>query len=390
MMLATLIATTCITIPQPPCGSHAMAPAMAKTDSGAALTWLEPATATSEDVWRLRFSRYKAADNTWSAPKTITQRRNFFVNWADTPQIAVASDGSLVSTWLQKSGGDTYAYDIGVAKSIDDGDTWTMLGALNDDRVQGEHGFVSMVAEQDGIRAVWLDGRHMTSDGHGHEGGGDMSLRTAMITDSIGPSTQLDDRTCECCPTALAIVPKGVLAAYRDRDANERRDISVVRLDAGQWATPKDLHRDDWEISGCPVNGPALDAVGERVVVAWYTGGEPAGVFAATSTDGGTTFGPPRALGTDDAIGRVAVAWRDDTLADVIWIDSGTEAATIQHAVIGGSQTHEASTIATVALGRRSGFPRMTSLGDGRMLVVWTALEPKQGLGATMVRPSTP
>ena len=389
MMLNPILIAAITTMPQPPCSPHSMAPALATTSSGAVLTWMEPAlvgpNATSDDVWRLRISEFNATNNTWSTAKTITQRRNFFVNWADTPQVAVSGDGSFISTWLQKSGGDTYAYDIGVARSTDSGDTWTMLGTLNDDRVQGEHGFVSMVPSEGGIRAIWLDGRAMTSEGHGHEGGGDMSLRTAMITETIGESSQLDDRTCECCPTTLAITPGGVLAAYRDRDADERRDISLVRLDGNTWSAPADLHNDDWQINGCPVNGPDIDARGKQVAVAWYTGGANPGVFTARSSDGGSSFSAPQSLGTEDAIGRVAVAWRDAGTADVVWIESGDEGATLQHARTGGTASQR-KTIATVPLGRRSGFPRIAWVGEGRSLVVWTALDPEKGLQAKLLR----
>ena len=389
MMLNPILLAAITTMPQPPCSPHAMAPSLAATSSGAVLTWMEPApigpNATSDDVWRLRISEFNATDNSWSTAKTITQRRNFFVNWADTPQVAISEDGSFVSTWLQKSGGDTYAYDIGVARSIDSGHTWTMLGTLNDDRVKGEHGFVSMVPSEGGIRAIWLDGRAMASEGHGHESGGDMSLRTAMITDTIGESSQLDNRTCECCPTTLAVTPEGVLAAYRDRDADDRRDISLVRLNGNTWSAPADLHRDDWQINGCPVNGPDIDALGQQVVIAWYTGGENPGVFTARSSDGGKTFAAPQSVGTEDAIGRVAIAWRDATIADVVWIESGDEDATLQHARTGKTAS-ETKTIATVPLGRRSGYPRIAPIGEGRSLLVWTALDPKKGLQTRLMQ----
>lgn len=395
MLLAILSVSITSATPPPPCGSHAMAPTLCPDGTGAWLSWLEPApargTATSDDVWRLQTSRYDAQTNTWSPAHTVTQRRDFFVNWADVPQIGVAADGSLIATWLQKSGPGTYAYDIGVARSRDNGEHWTMLGTLNDDRTETEHGFVSLVPEGDGLRAVWLDGRAMTPEGHGDaghghgHGGGAMSLRTTIITDTIAPSKQLDDRTCECCPTAMVAMPSGTLIAYRDRADDERRDISLARRSSDDWVPPSDLHRDDWIIAGCPVNGPALDARQDTVVAAWYRGGESAGVQAAFSTDGGETFASPLAIAGDTALGRVDVTWTSPITALVSWIDMHEdEAVLMTRHVSKVGELADSQMAAEVAGGRRSGYPRACQVGDATLLV-WTAKDPAQGLEARLI-----
>lgn len=393
MILSALILSILATTPPPPCGDNAMAPSLCEADGGAWLSWLEPApvhaTETSDEVWRLQVSKYNALSNTWSPARTITQRRDFFVNWADVPHIAVSGDSSLVATWLQKSGPGTYAYDIGVARSEDDGQHWTMLGTLNDDRTETEHGFVSLVPEGNGLRAVWLDGRAMTpqghdDDGHGH-GSGAMSLRTAMITDTISTSTLLDDRTCECCPTAMIALPSGTLVAYRDRGENERRDISIARRSGDDWVPAYDLHRDDWVIAGCPVNGPAIDALQDAVVAAWYTGGEHAGVHAAFSTDGGETFAAPITVASDSALGRVDVAWMSPTRAVVIWIDAdGDEAAMMSRFISPSQDPGPPAVVSPVQTGRRSGYPRVCRTGDST-IAVWTAKDATQGLQATLL-----
>jgi hypothetical protein len=394
MMLSILLISLATSAPAPPCGAHAMAPTLCPDGNGAWLSWLEPApvydTATSDDVWRLQASRYDAKANTWSPVRTITQRQDFFINWADVPQIGVAGDGSLIATWLQKSGPGTYAYDIGVARSRDGGQHWAMLGTLNDDRTETEHGFVSLVPEGEGMRAVWLDGRAMTAeghgdDGHGHGAGGAMSLRTSLITNTIANSSQLDDRACECCPTAMIAMPSGTLVAYRDRGDDERRDIALARRSGDDWIPAYDLHRDDWVIAGCPVNGPALDARHDAVVAAWYTGGEHAGVHAAFSTDGGETFMPPTVVAGDTALGRVDVAWVSASAAVVMWIDSDSDKAVLMSRLISPNQDPGAATVVSpVQTGRRSGYPRVCSTG-GSTLAVWTAQDPKQGLQATLL-----
>ncbi len=393
MILMTFTLTAGIAMPQPPAAAHAMAPALCADDSGAWLTWLEPApvheTATSDDIWRLQISHLDASSATWSPPQTITQRRTFFVNWADTPQVAAARNGDLYATWLQQSGPGTYAYDIGMARSTDRGETWTMLGTLNDDRVLGEHGFVSMVPEGDGVRAVWLDGRSMTGEGHDGHDGGDMSLRTSVISDTVQQSMLLDDRTCECCPTSLAAIEGGSIAVYRDRDADERRDMSAIHINRGDAPVHIELPQDDWVIAGCPVNGPSIASHGDQLAVAWYAGGEHPGVRVSRSGDQGQHWSTPQMIGTEDATGRPAVCWHQGH-AYVCWIDrvDGSPALVWTHV---GPDGHIAplETVASVTAGRRSGYPRLTPMGKA-VLAVWVDEDPAKGVSAAPLRRKLP
>ena len=354
------------------------------------MSWLEPAPisegTTSDDIWRLQTSRYDAVTDTWSPAVTVTQRRDFFVNWADIPCIAQAGNGAVVATWLQHSGPGTYAYDIGVARSVDDGRTWTMLGTLNDDRIVGEHGFVSMTVQGDNLRAVWLDGREMTGDGHSGHGGGDMTLRTAVIGDTISPSTLLDARTCECCPTSITTASTGPVVLYRDRDDSERRDISVTRLVDGIWTTPADLHRDNWEIAGCPVNGPSLDAHGSNVLAVWYTAGDAPGVHSTFSTDSGQTFAARTTLANDAALGRVAAAVGPNGTNWAAWFEMIDDAPRLQLAHRDSPvATWSIRTLAPIPGGRRSGYPGLAAL-RGEAIVAWTAEHPSQGIAVERLK----
>ena len=104
--------------------------------------------------------------------------------------------------------------------------------------------------------------------------------------------TLIDDRVCDCCPTAVALTSDGPIAAFRDRSPKEVRDISVSRLVNGAWTPSASVHDDGWTIDACPINGPAVAARGRDVVVAWFTAKQDQGqAFAAFSRDGGRTFG---------------------------------------------------------------------------------------------------
>jgi len=132
----------------------------------------------------------------------------------------------------------------------------------------------------------------------------------------------IDDRVCECCPTAAALTSEGPIVAFRDRSQDEIRDIAVSRLVDGRWSEPAAVHRDNWQINACPVNGPALGASGRDVAVAWFTVAEDLGhVFVAFSSDAGRTFGAPVRVDDVSALGRVDVELLPDGAAIVSWIE---------------------------------------------------------------------
>src|SRR5688500_16194348 len=54
----------------------------ATRDGGLLLSWLEP---RGGERFALRFSRY--VKGRWSAPRTIVERDDLFVNWADFPSV---------------------------------------------------------------------------------------------------------------------------------------------------------------------------------------------------------------------------------------------------------------------------------------------------------------
>jgi hypothetical protein len=141
-----------------------------------------------------------------------------------------------------------------------------------------------------------------------------MTLRSALIAPDgqVSHPFEIDDRVCECCPTAAVRTADGVLVAYRDRSENEVRNIGLTRFDGDEWSDPYLLHDDGWQINGCPVNGPALAADGNRVAAAWFTApNSRPRVQVAFSDDGGRQFGEPLVVDADGvAINRLSVETR--------------------------------------------------------------------------------
>src|SRR5919204_4760583 len=91
----------------------------AASDGRVFLSWLEP---VGDSGHALRFATLDS--DRWSAPRTITQRPDLFVNWADFPSVVPLGDGRIAAHWLQRSGTDKYAYGVRISQSSDSGETW--------------------------------------------------------------------------------------------------------------------------------------------------------------------------------------------------------------------------------------------------------------------------
>lgn len=337
------------------------------------VSWIEP---VEGGRFALRFS--PLADSAWAPAKTAATGENWFVNWADFPSLCLLEDGTLAVHWLEKSSSATFAYGIRIAFSPDGGESWRPPVFPHDDGTATEHGFVSLLPwGGKSVLAAWLDGRNTV--GNGQDGnGGAMTLRAAII-DADGTVRQpheIDARVCDCCQTSAAKIPGGALIAYRDRSPEEIRDIACVRYVDGQWSAPKRLHADGWEIPGCPVNGPAVAAAGDRVAIAWFTGAnDTSRINLSFSTDAGATFGPAIRIDDGDPIGRVDCELLPDGSAVVSWLAYAGEDAELRiKRVAANGEIGNSIAIAPMNSSRASGFPIMKRAGE-QLYFAWTAID---------------
>jgi hypothetical protein len=280
----------------------------------------------------------------------------------------------LAAHWLRRSGPGRYSYDVMLTQSRDGGTTWAAPLRPHRDGTETEHGFVSLFPHDGVLGAVWLDGRAFDGAGHGH-GASEMQVRFTTIRPdgALSHEVLLDDRACDCCQTAAALTSLGPLVVYRDRSADEVRDIAVTRLVDGTWTAPRTLHEDNWVIPGCPVNGPAADAEGDRVAVAWFTAAaERPRVQVTFSDDAGASFGEAIRVDDGDPVGRVDVLLLAPGVALVVWLENVGEAAELRGRLVAASgRIGPARAIAATSAERASGFPRMARSGDD-VLLVWT------------------
>lgn len=337
------------------------------------LSWIE---AVGDSANKLCYSVWE--DEKWSEAVTIVEGSNWFVNWADFPSL-VATGNLMAAQWLTKSDEGTYDYDIKVALSNNKGKTWNPPFTLHQDGVHTEHGFVTLVPlSQNRIFAVWLDGRNTKSNNHQH-GEGTMSLQSTILDDKghLQREITLDERVCDCCQTDAVMTDNGLVVAYRDRSEEEVRDIYIVREQENGWSEPTPVYRDEWKITGCPVNGPAIAASGNTVAVAWFSAAdaEKPEVKVAFSENGGSHFGEPVHVDLGKPLGRVDIVMLDRELALVSWLeatDKGAEIRALQVDIHG--QKAASQVIATTIASRASGFPVMEK-AKNHIYFAWTQVD---------------
>ena len=358
-----------------PAGRDSGQPQLSSSARGLVLSWIE----RKDQRATLRFALRTGQG--WSAPRDVASGTDWFVNWADVPSVVRLASGELVAHWLQKSGPSTYAYDVRLSYSNDEGKTWSPSFTPHSDGTQTEHGFASLFQMPGaGLGLAWLDGRAMKAggshDAHGTSAGA-MSVRLATFGRDWKQTSEvpIDLRVCECCPTTAALTSDGPIVAYRDRTDEEVRDIFISRLENGRWTEPRAVHADDWKIAACPVNGPMLSARGRDVAIAWFTAqGDQPRALVAFSRDAGRTFGAPIRLDAAGSLGRVDVELMSDGSAIASWIEFADQQAQFRVRRVEPSGTTSPAIVVSGLTGSRaSGYPRIASNG-GEMVFAWTEI----------------
>lgn len=380
-----------------PAGADSAQPQLSVSSRGVLLSWIEQ----DDNLPALKFAERTAGG--WSDVRTVASGEDWFINWADVPSVVRLANGALAAHWLQMNGDTTYAYDVRLAHSSDDGRTWSPSFTPHHDGTPTEHGFASLFQMPGaGLGLIWLDGRAMTaetdhdahdaapaSQDHGAPNGA-MSVRFGAFDGDWKQTAEMpvDLRVCECCPTTAAVTSDGPIVAFRNRSEEEIRDIYVSRFENGAWTEPKAVHDDGWKIPACPVNGPMLSARDRRVVLSWFTVKDEGGqAFVAFSEDAGRTFGAPIRLDDAATLGRVDVDLLPDGSALATWIEFAEQRAQLRARRVQPSGARSAAvTVASIAGSRASGYPRVARHGN-ELVFAWT--ENQDGRGDMRVRTAT-
>jgi hypothetical protein len=355
-----------------PSGPNATAPQLTASSKGAILSWVEPdPKTTSSHLW---FS--ERIPSGWSTPVSAGAGDDWFVSYADPPNVMRMSDGTLVANWLILTDLANEGADLHLSYSKDDGKTWAPSFIPHHDGKKVQHAFASLFEMPGrGLGVVWLDGR---------DGEDTMSVRYAAYDSGWKQTADevIDNRACECCATTTVATNNGALTAFRDRSDKEIRDTAVARFEGGKWMPSAVVHADNWEVDYCPINGPMLAAHGDQAAVAWFTLKNNQGqAYVAFSSDAGRTWGTPVRLDERGSLGRVDLEMLDDGSAVATWVEFADGHAQMRlRRVRPSGEKSGAIEIAGVPGSSSSGFPRFVRSGN-ELLFAWTESTATEGSG---------
>ena len=366
-----------VTLFENPSAGNSSLPRLFGTEKQLFMSWVEQ----KDSVSALYFSTLE--NGKWTKPFEVNSGNDWFINWADFPTIA-ENNGNILISYLQNPANGKYTYDVKVNLFSTETQAWKKDILLHNDGTASEHGFVSVVPHgESSFYVIWLDGRNTVAEAGGHEthGGAPMSLRGRVVhaDGSMQPDVELDNRVCDCCQTGMVSIEGAPVLVYRDRSDSEVRDIASIRLFDDSFSAPRPVYNDNWKISGCPVNGPAIAAYKNNAAVAWFTAvNNISKVKLAFSSDNGKTFGTPFQVNTNETLGRVDVVMTSENTAIVSWMEYVGDETLIQVMRVSADGSNAFPiTISKTSFERAGGFPQLEIAGD-LLYAAWTHVEGKK------------
>jgi hypothetical protein len=349
-------------------------------DASIVLSWLQP---QSDNIASLQFAVWR--DGSWCSPRTIAAREPFSRHPSTAPGVLGLTDARLIAYWSQKPPGSPKGgneVDVYFAGSIDGGAHWTPPTPVNPVGTDQENSYPSAATLDDNHAIlVWLDGRMWEKQKR------DMLMQARVQPDgTLSDSSVLDPDVCTCCPTSITSLGFGLVAAYRGHTPADIRDVRTVRFAAGEWSQPRVVRADNWKIAGCPVNGPSLDAEGQRLGLIWFTAAaERPAVRLAFSENGGADFRQPVRIDRGQAIGRAQVVLARDGSAFALWIENASEQAQLLARIVRSDGTMSAP----VQVARADGvsYPHATRAMDG-LMVAWVEEQRQPRVHVSLLVPS--
>jgi hypothetical protein len=307
------------------------------------------------------------------------------------------ADPSITVIWTSKGANGT---TLLTAVSSDGGRTFGRSRLMPGTDAPGNRGWQSLAAGAGGVvHAAWLDHRELAESEskrapHQHAGHG-ASASPADLTDGVAMAARsklyittlgsapmaITGGVCYCCKTALVTGRSGeVFAAWRHVYDGNIRDIAFASSrDGGKTFTaPIRVSEDQWQLNGCPDDGPAMaiDA-SDRVHVVWPTifteRGEPTLALYYSMSADGKRFSPRMRLPTEGVAHHPQAAVANDGSLVVVWDETIDRSRRIVMALgsagDGGAVRFERL---TVEQGESGVYPAVVPVGAGA-LVAWTS-----------------
>lgn len=258
--------------------AHAKSVYLSEDEKGdPVICWSEEDTLTEKK--RVYFSIFQAGN--FSEITAIPVEENIKLHPEGMPKIAFKTSGEILAFYEVCLPTETNqrAGNVRYIVSSNRGKTWSSPRNVHSDSTPGKsHSFFDVTRLKNGeIGCIWLDTSIVGSG------------RPVLFaqTDSLHrftAETIVDSFACQCCRLALYAGKSGAIhAMYRDIINDSIRDISVsTSTDNGNtFSQPICFSGDNWNIDGCPHNGPDVVSDKKNIYATWFTGAKETGVYYA-------------------------------------------------------------------------------------------------------------
>ena len=374
-----------------------------------AAVWSAAAASGAADVF---FAISRDGARTFSQPTRVNaEAGQVSVNGEQPPRVAlVPASGTSVNFVVVWTGKGPTGTQLLTATSRDGGRSFGPTTRVPDTDAPGNRGWENIAADSNGrLHVVWLDHRALAKDGAqmamSHH---DMSHAANAVADGVAqaqqsklyygvlaPSTpsapavasvprSVTGGLCYCCKTAIAPFANSVALAWRHVYPGNFRDIAfTVSRDGGRtFAPPIRVSEDQWQLEGCPDDGPAIGVDGAGTIhLVWPTlvsgSGKEAttGIFYARSSDG-RRFTPRIKVPTEGTPHHPQLAVRRDGSIALAWDElvSGTRRIAFGTGTIGrdGQAGFSRQSLSGVDAGI---YPALAAVSDA-VVVAWTSGQP--------------
>ncbi len=381
VMLASYCLLVCLGAPTARAQDHEHAQGPPKNVPGSSMPFVKLDDAGRlhmvfvEDTGENKLVRYRRMFGVEHIESVISSPGDRLSHFPDSPPVVeVTSDGAVHALYTVRVPGppNVWPVELRYVTSRDEGRTWSPYKALGDPGAAVFRGCAAMLEDARGRLVMsWLEG---------HPGQGEIGVNTAVVKNDTFTYAFIDDMACECCATELLRASDGAIwLAYRNKDAFNVRDMYAARMARGddRFGPPNRISRDGWVVNGCPENGPRLARGGAHTVwAAWFTGGEPRGIYAGRASSATPLFETRELVqGRDEhvsAIGHVAISALPDGRVLIAYNCQRDGQGRIE-----GRFRQENGWGDPIQLGGNGIFPRIATNGHAAYLV-YTAIDGEQ------------
>ena len=248
--------------------------------------WAE--TTGESEVIGVHYARWEK--DGFTSVQTIPLSENPKVHHESVPKLIFKPNGDMLLFYEIKINHPTNdrVSHIKYQTSKDDGNTWSIPQTVHSDGAPDQgHSFFDVALLSDGeVGAVWLDTALI-------KGGRAVLFSKTDGKNRFGKETVVDSMACQCCRTALHADQSGLISVvYRDILPGSIRDISVATSQDGgdTFSSPVSFSFDQWNLDGCPHNGPDVVSDGQKIYTVWFTGAHQSGVYFAELDSVGKTL----------------------------------------------------------------------------------------------------